>query len=73
MRNISREFIRTRSGVCQIRVERRAIERQEACGDVVAVPAGRVVAKARSLADDVEKRLRNRIAFPSEFWKGAVE
>jgi len=73
VRGTSRRLIQTRAGLTEVRVERRAIGRQEDCGAVVSVPASTVIAKARGLADDVSKRLRDRIAFPSEFWKGASE
>ena len=73
IRGTSRRLIQTRAGLCEVRVERRAIERAEPCGASVPVPAGAVVVKARGLADDVAMRLRNRLAFPAEFWKGANE
>lgn len=69
MRGTSRRLIQTRAGLCEVRVERRAIERAEACVVAVPIPAGAVVVRARGLADDVAMRLRNRLAFPAEFWK----
>jgi len=72
MRGIIRKSIRTRSGVSEIRVERRAIGKASA-PEPQSVQKMHILPAVISLADDISCQLRNRIAFPTEFWKGAVE
>ena len=65
----SRQVIKTRSGFSEIRVERRPLPRHEPALAIFSIP----IPAALSLADDIAKRLRDRTAFPRDFYQGATE
>lgn len=70
-RGTIRKAIKTRSGISDVRIERRAIERPAPVIALVPEPvACGEWQTLGSLADDIAKRLRDRIAFPADFWKG---
>lgn len=70
MRGITRKSIRTRSGVSEIRVERGRLNRRDAGDNILLIQCFGIPEPLPSLADDIARRLRDRIAFPAEFWKG---
>lgn len=73
MRGITRQAIKTRSGVRDMRVERRAIPKEEAEPVIEPEIVADTWRPLGSIAEDVARQLRGRIAFPLEFYKGASE